>query len=161
VTTYENTQTNTGQGFGHTEMVDVHFEDLDSTGFVHNSRYALLAEHAAGAYWSELGWHHDPSRSRFPKDSTLAVRTFEITYHFPITDTGKVGVHFWIERIGRSSYTYRFRVISPDGAIVHAEGTRVQINLDPTTLTPAVISDEMRAAARPLVRPSAQPATSH
>ncbi|GLU49892.1 acyl-CoA thioesterase [Nocardiopsis ansamitocini] len=157
MSTFEDTPPAAEPEFGRVQSVDVHFEDLDPTGFLHNSRYSLLLEHAASAYWSEQGWHHDPARSRFAGDSVMAVRAFEITYHFPVTEPGKVGVHLWIERIGRSSYTYGFRVISLDGATVHAEGTRVQINLDPTTLTPATLSDEVRAAAQPLLRAPAQP----
>ncbi len=42
---------------------------------------------------------------------------------------------------------YGFRVLSPDGTVVHAEGRRVSVNVDPETFTSAPISDEARQAA--------------
>jgi acyl-CoA thioester hydrolase len=41
--------------------------------------------------------------------------------------------------------------LSEDRAVVHAEGYRVNVNLDPATLRPAPFSEELRAAAAPLL----------
>lgn len=60
--------------------------------------------------------------------------------------TGAVGMHFWVEKLGNSSVVYRFRVLSADGSAVHAEGRRVQVKLDPATLRPARIDDDVREA---------------
>lgn len=138
---------------GHFEPVQVHFDDLDAMGMLHNSRYALLVERAIGAYWYRLGWTHDPARSSF-KDVLLAVREFKVTYNTPIIGVGEPLVHFWIERIGRTSVSYGFRVLSADRSVVHAEGYRVNVNLDPGTLRPAPFSSELRAAAEPLLSPA-------
>ncbi|MEE1937973.1 hotdog domain-containing protein [Streptomyces sp. TRM 70361] len=118
-----------------TELVDVHFEDLDANGVLHNSRYPVLLEHALGAYWYARGWHHDPKRSASP-DTLQVVRAMAITYHWPVTEVGKVAVRFWIDRMGRTSYTYGFEVRSADGSVLHADGTRTHVNLDPATFTP-------------------------
>ncbi|MEU6727880.1 thioesterase family protein [Nonomuraea wenchangensis] len=136
------------------EPVQVHFDDLDAMGLLHNSRYALLVERAVGAYWQRLGWAPDPAGSAF-KDVFLAVREFKVTYHVPIAGPGEPLVHFWIERLGRTSGVYGFRVLSADRAVVHAEGYRVNVNLDPATLRPAPFSDELRTAAEPLLRRTA------
>jgi acyl-CoA thioester hydrolase len=48
---------------------------------------------------------------------------------------------------------YGFKVRSDDGTVVHAEGRRVQVRLDPATLRPAPISAELRDACRPLLAP--------
>ncbi|WP_433500068.1 acyl-CoA thioesterase [Sphaerimonospora sp. CA-214678] len=138
---------------GHFEPVQVHFDDLDAMGLLHNSRYALLVERAVVAYWHRLGWASDPTRSSF-KDVFLAVREFKVTYNTPITGVGEPLVHFWIERIGRTSALYGFRVLSADRSVVHAEGYRVNVNLDPGTLRPAPFSRELRAAAEPLLSPA-------
>ncbi|GII83573.1 thioesterase [Sphaerisporangium siamense] len=134
----------------HTRPVQVHFDDLDAMGLLHNARYGVLVERAISAFWSELGWHFDPARSRF-KDVFLAVREFQITYHVPIMGVGEPLVQFWIEHLGTSSGVYGFRVLSPDGATVHAEGRRVNVNLDPATLRPTPFTDETREAAKVLV----------
>jgi acyl-CoA thioester hydrolase len=145
------------------EPVQVHFDDLDAMGLLHNSRYALLVERAIGAYWHRLGWAPDPVRSAFP-DVLMAVREFKVTYHAPIAEPGERVVHFWLERMGRTSGVYGFRVLSADRAAdqapdqarehvtVHAEGYRVNVNLDPATFRPAPFSDEIRVAAAPLLR---------
>ncbi|WP_433257762.1 acyl-CoA thioesterase [Streptosporangium sp. CA-135522] len=132
------------------EPVQVHFDDLDAMGLLHNSRYALLVERAISAYWHRLGWSPDPGRSTF-KDVFLAVREFKVTYNVPIAGAGEPLVHFWIERMGRTSGVYGFRVLSADRAVVHAEGYRVNVNLDPATIRPTPFSDELRAAAAPLL----------
>ncbi|WP_067134165.1 acyl-CoA thioesterase [Microtetraspora malaysiensis] len=136
------------------EPVQVHFDDLDAMGLLHNSRYALLVERAIGAYWQRLGWAPDPVRSAF-KDVFLAVREFKVTYHVPIAGAGEPLVHFWMDRMGRTSGVYHFRVLSADRTVVHAEGYRVNVNLDPATLRPAPFSDELRTAAEPLLRRTA------
>ncbi|MEV0621772.1 thioesterase family protein [Nonomuraea sp. NPDC050404] len=133
------------------EPVQVHFDDLDAMGLLHNSRYALLVERAIGAFWQRLGWSPDAGRSAF-RDVYLAVREFKVTYHVPIAGSGDVQVHFWMDRMGRTSGIYGFRVLSADRTVVHAEGYRVNVNLDPATFRPAPFSDELRSAAGPLMR---------
>ncbi|TDD11532.1 acyl-CoA thioesterase [Nonomuraea deserti] len=135
------------------EPVQVHFDDLDAMGLLHNSRYALLVERAIGAYWQRLGWAPDPGRSAF-KDVFLAVREFKVTYHAPVAGAGDLLVHFWMDRMGSTSGVYGFRVLSADRAVVHADGYRVNVNLDPATLRPTPFSAELRAAAGPLLRAS-------
>jgi acyl-CoA thioester hydrolase len=132
------------------QLVDVHFDDLDAMGMLHNARYALLFERAVFAYWTPLGWSPDIAKSRFD-DVFLAVKEFTITYHAPVTEPGQVAVEFWIEKLGTSSAIYGFRVLSEDRSLVHAEGRRVNVKLDPGTLRPAPFSQELRDAAVPLM----------
>lgn len=134
---------------GHLEPVRVNFDDLDAMGVLHNSRYAVLVERALATYWERRGWPFDPTRPHFA-DIFFVVRELTVTYHRPITSVGTVGVHFWIDDIGTTSAVYRFRVLSDDGAVVHAEGRRVQVKLDPATQRPSPISDAVYDACRPL-----------
>jgi acyl-CoA thioester hydrolase len=136
--------------YGVTETVDVHFEDLDAQGVVHNARYVLLLERAMSAYWTRNGYPWDPSSPQF-MSVFFVVKEFTITYHAPITRPGPVSVQFWIDRLGTTSAVYGFRVVSQDEAVTYAEGRRVQVRLDPTTLRPAVIGPELRAACEPLL----------
>jgi acyl-CoA thioester hydrolase len=136
--------------YGVTETVDVHFEDLDAQGVVHNARYVLLLERAMSAYWTRNGYPWDPSSPQF-MSVFFVVKEFTITYHAPITRPGPVSVQFWIERLGTTSAVYDFRVVSQDETVTYAEGRRVQVRLDPATLRPAVIGPELRAACEPLL----------
>ena len=89
------------------------------------------------------------------KDVFFVVREFAITYHVPITRVGPVHVQLWIDHLGNTSAVYGFRVLSADETVTHAEGRRVQVRLDPSTLRPAVIGPELREACAPLVRATA------
>jgi acyl-CoA thioester hydrolase len=119
-------------------------------GMVHNARYAVLLERALNNYWSRHGFTFADGRVSKP-DVFHAVAEFAINYRTPVLGTGEVGVHFWIERMGESSVVYRFRVLSADGATVHAEGRRVNIKLDPVTRRPSAWSDEGRTVATRLM----------
>jgi acyl-CoA thioester hydrolase len=138
--------------FGQIEPVYVHFEDLDAMGVVHNGRYVLLIERALESYWTREGWPFDPSRPHFA-EIFFVVKQFEITYHVPITTVGPVGVQLWIDRLGSSSVIYGFRVLSEDGATVHAECRRVHVRIDPSTMRPAPLNYTLREACRALLRP--------
>ncbi|GAA2412953.1 hotdog domain-containing protein [Nonomuraea africana] len=140
----------TAPSHGHITPVRVHFDELDPMGMLHHSHYILLLDRAVSTYWNEQGWDTDPAKSAF-KEAILAVRDLSITYHVPITGVSEPLVHFWLEKIGRSSAIYAFRVLSSDQTIVHAEGRRVSVNIDPETLTSAPISAEAREAAMALL----------
>ena len=133
-----------------TETVRIYFEDLDAMGVVHNGRYVMLFERALAAYWDRAGWTYDPSQPRFA-EVLFVVKEFTINYHEPITRIGTVQVQLWLDHLGTTSVVYGFRVRSGDGTVVHAEGSRVQVRLDPATLRPAPISTELRDACRPLL----------
>jgi acyl-CoA thioester hydrolase len=123
----------------------VYLDDLDGFGMLHHAAYPLLLDHAVIDYWADAGWHVDPSAS------VQAIRELTLTYHQPVTAVGDVDVHFWISRAGRTSVTYAFRIVSADGSVLHADGTRTLVNLDPVTLRPTPLTDDMWEVAAPLL----------
>ncbi|GAA1301224.1 thioesterase [Planotetraspora silvatica] len=135
---------------GHVQPVQIHFEDLDAMGVVHNGRYVLILERALSAYWADRGWPFDPAQPHFA-DVFFVVREFAISYQVPVTTVGEVVVHFWVERLGTTSVVYRFRVLSADQTVVHAEGRRVQVKIDMVTLRPSPIGEDVRQAIIPLL----------
>src|SRR3712207_795538 len=92
-------------------------------GIVHNARYAVLVERAISAFWIKRGFPFDGSKA------LLAVAEFTINYRVPIAQVGTVGVEFWLDRLGTASAVCGYRVVSGD--VVHADGKRVMIQLDP------------------------------
>jgi acyl-CoA thioester hydrolase len=130
---------------GVTRRRRIYLDDLDGFGMLHHARYALLFDHAVIDYWAEAGWRVDPTTS------VQVIRELTLTYHQPITSVGDVDVRFWVSRAGRTSVTYAFRIASSDGDVLHAEGTRVLVNLDPATLRPAPFTDDMWEIATPLL----------
>jgi acyl-CoA thioester hydrolase len=137
---------------GHSAPTLIHFDDLDAMGMVHNARYSVLVERAITTWWAERGVSFAGGRPTTP-DIFNVVREFSILYHRPVLGTGPVLVHFWIERLGTTSADYRFRVLSGDGASVHAEGRRVNVRVDPATMRPAPWTEAGRELAAALAKP--------
>lgn len=136
---------------GVTRRQAIYADDLDGYGMLHHTKYALLFDHAVTDFWREAGWSLDAS------ESVLVIRDLSLRYLLPITSTGTVAVHFWVERVSVSKATYRFEILSDDLATKHAEGTRTIVNLDPHTLRSAPMSAQMWATARPLLGPDVTP----
>jgi acyl-CoA thioester hydrolase len=135
---------------GAVERTPVHFDDLDAMGILHNSRYAVLVERAVSQWWADRGVSFTGGRPTSP-DAFNAVREYSITFHRPVSSVGDIAVHFWLAKLGTTSADYRFRMTSPDGADVYAEGRRVNIRLDPATMRPAPWTDHARGLAAALI----------
>jgi acyl-CoA thioester hydrolase len=145
------TATDIDLSYGHLTGCPVHFDDLDAMGIVHNARYAIMLERALTAFWAEHGLHFDAGRPSSP-DVFGAVREFAISYLSPVTGTGEIALHFWIEHLGTTSAVYGFRFLSADRAVVHAQGRRAVVKLDPGSLRPAPWTEQTRAVAASLAR---------
>ena len=143
--------------YGHIELVTVHFDDLDAMGVLHNARYALLLERALSAFWAAHGHSFVDGRPS-TSDTFNVVKEHRITYHTPVRTAGEVAVHLWTDRVGETSGTYGFRILSADGSTVHAEGTRIVVKLDPATMRPSPWSPQSRAIAESLARTHHRPA---
>ncbi|WP_308165896.1 acyl-CoA thioesterase [Actinomadura sp. NEAU-AAG7] len=138
--------------YGHVEPTFVHFDDLDSMGIVHNSRYAVMLERALTNFWEQHGYSHSGGKPSHP-DAFVAVVEYSIGYKVPVFGTGEILIHFWGDRIGKTSATYGFRVLSTDGKTVHAEGRRVHIRLDQESLTPTPWAAETLAIYETILPP--------
>ncbi len=125
----------------------IYLDDLDGFGMLHHARYALLFDNAVIDFWTDAGWELNPAEQVF------VIRELSLTYHEPVVGLTEVDVHFWVDRAGRTSVTYRFQVLSADHTVLHADGQRVVVNLDGQTLRPAPISDRIWERAAPLLRP--------
>ena len=123
----------------------IYLDDLDGFGVVHHARYALLLDDAVLDYWLDAGWKPDTATH------LQVIRELSLTYHQPISGMGDVDVHFWVDRAGRTSVTYRFEILSPDRSVLHAAGHRVLVNIDAKTLRPEPLTDAMWAFAAPLL----------
>ena len=123
----------------------IYLDDLDGFGVVHHARYALLLDDAVLDYWLDAGWIPDTATH------LQVIRELTLTYHQPITGMGDVDVHFWVDRAGRTSVTYRFEVLSTDRSVLHAEGHRVLVNINAQTLRPEPLTDAMWVIAAPLL----------
>lgn len=139
--------------FGVVIEIFVNMDDLDPMGMIHNARYPLMFDRAVTEYWVGHGWSLDPAHSTIP-DVWQVVRELSITYEYPVFGMRTILLHLWIEKMGRTSFTYGFEFRSADGALRHAAGRRVQVRLDPATLQPCPLSDVGRAKLERIAKPA-------
>jgi acyl-CoA thioester hydrolase len=123
----------------------VYLDEIDGFGMLNNTVYPRIFDQAILDFWLDAGWTLDAA------SSVLAVREMSVTYHRPVLGVGDVDVQLWVDRAGRTSVSYRLRMLSPDHTVLHAEGTRTVVNLDPVTLRPVPFTEEMWEIAAPLL----------
>ncbi|MGV9935177.1 acyl-CoA thioesterase [Streptomyces olivaceoviridis] len=125
-----------GEAGGHTEAVEVYFDDLDAFGMLYHGRFAALLERAIARYLAGLGMSHGHP------DLNVVVRELRVVFERPITRTGPVDVTFWLDRLGRTSAEFAFRIHS--GGHTHAHGRRVNVKIDPRTAAPEPWTEKTR-----------------
>jgi acyl-CoA thioester hydrolase len=131
----------------HEQIMGVYFDDLDPYHILHNARYLLLFERTLGSFWLELGMgsFQDPSHP----DRFHFVRANEIEYLSPVRGIGRVRVRVWIERVGKTSLVFGFRMMPMDEDRLHARGTRTIVRIDPESFEPVPWSDGFRKMLQP------------
>lgn len=128
----------------------VYFDNLDPFGMLANGEYAILADRSWNTFWEVQAQLRAGSGDGFH-----VVKESHITYDTSITRPGLYAVHLWVERLGRTSVTWGFRVCSTDEDTTYAHGTRTNVRLDPETLRPAPWSDQIRPLVDKLMKPGA------
>jgi acyl-CoA thioester hydrolase len=137
----------------HEAIHGVYFDDLDALQILHNSRYLLLFERTIGSFWTRtMGWGGLLHAAGGDPDRYHLVRTNQIEYLRPVTGIGEVRVRIWVEKLGRSSLTFGFRMLPMDQDLDHATGSRVLVCVDPETRKPAPWSDAFRQRVAPFLR---------
>lgn len=129
----------------------VFFDELDALGVLHNARYAVHVERALSAFYASHGGRWSPGDDPDP-DQFIVVRAYDITFDAPVRGVGELTVELWVDKLGRTSCTYGFRVLDADGAVTHARGSRTIVKVDPHTLRPTAWSAAAIARHRPLIR---------
>ncbi|MFJ4847835.1 MULTISPECIES: acyl-CoA thioesterase [unclassified Streptomyces] len=131
--------------------LDVHFDDLDPYGMLHNSRYTVMVERAWNTYALSLGFGApDEAVPTF-----YVVKAVSIVFDLPLTGAGAIAVHLWTERVGRTSASIGFRVCSRDGSSTYAHGTRTIVNVSGETMRPTEWSESHRAGFERIQGPEA------
>lgn len=133
----------------HEQVMGVYFDDLDPFHILHNARYLLLFERTLGSFWKVLGLGgmQDPDSP----DRFHLVKTNQIEYLAPVKGVQEVRVRVWIEKLGKSSLTFGFRLMPMDEDRVCAQGFRTVVRVDPDSLAPTPWTDELRRRMTPWV----------
>jgi acyl-CoA thioester hydrolase len=134
----------------HEQAMGVYFDDLDAFYILHNARYLLLFERTLGSFWQTVGMgEFEPEAAG---DHNHLVRANTIEYLTPVRGTGKVRVRVWVQKLGRTSLTFGFRLMPMDRDVDHAVGTRVIVRVDPATQRPTPWSEAFRDLLSPWVQ---------
>src|SRR5690349_1062414 len=134
----------------HEQVMGVYFDDLDAFYILHNARYLLLFERTLGSFWEVLGAGTFEPQSG--GDHWHLVRANTIEYHEPVRGTGRVRVRVWVEKLGRTSLTFGFRLMPMARDVDCATGTRTIVRVDPATQRPQPWTEGFRDALAPWVR---------
>lgn len=134
----------------HENVHDVYFDDLDAFQVLHNARYLLMFERTIGSFWRHLGWGGLLDAQKNP-DQFHLVRANHVEYLRPVYGVGQVRVRVWVEKLGRTSLSFGFRMLPLDQDLEHARGSRVVVRVDPATLKPAPWTERVRDSLAPYV----------
>ena len=119
------------------------FSDLDPLGHVNNVVFHDYLQEA------RVGTLHDIGFVRGPGFSQVVVKQ-EITHRKPLLLAREpVIIETWIEHLGNSSNTFRYRILDEHGDVA-AEASSVMAVVDPETGRPIRIHPELRAVLEPL-----------
>jgi len=125
------------------QVMGVYFDDLDPFRILHNARYLLLFERTLGSFWQSLGLGGFDAEGTH--DHNHLVRANNIEYLAPVRGVGNVRVRVWIEKLGRTSMTFGWRMMPMDQDVDYALGSRTVVCVDPDTQRPTPWSDAFRA----------------
>jgi acyl-CoA thioester hydrolase len=124
--------------------------DDDVYGHMNNATYFELIDTAVNAHLIEATGGDIRGLPAIGIVAEVSCRYFE-EMGFP----APVEMGLAVERLGRSSITYRIGLFQGDGDQARAEGRFVHVYVDNTAPTPrpvVPVPDEIRAAVEPLVR---------
>jgi len=125
--------------------VPVHrrFSDLDPLGHVNNVVFHDYLQEA------RIGMLRDLGLVRGETFAQVVVKQ-EITHRKPLLLAAEpIVIETWIERLGNSSYTIRYRIVDESGDLA-AEASTVMAVVDPDSGRPIRIHAELRALLEPL-----------
>jgi acyl-CoA thioester hydrolase len=132
----------------HEAIHGVYFDDLDHFGVLHNARYLLLIERTIGAFWQKLGWGGLAKLNQSP-DQFHLVRVNHFEYLRAVQGVDEVRVRIWVERLGRTSLTFGFRMLPVDEDEAYAKGSRVLVCVDRESRRPRAWTDDFRERIHP------------
>jgi len=129
------------EGFAGFRRVTVRWSDVDIYGHVNNAAYYLFVDTAVNEW---LIRHVGEDLRQDPQIGIVAETgcRFVAEIDFPC----ELEVGLAVERIGRSSVTYRFGIFVVDEASIRAFGRFVHVYVDRVTRRPSSIPDSVRMA---------------
>jgi acyl-CoA thioester hydrolase len=119
--------------------ITVRFADCDSLGHVNNAKYFTYLEEARFE-WFRAVFGADGFRKH-----PIILAEAKCSFRAAAKTGDRLAVGIRVERIGKSSFTHRYRVESSDGKLI-AEAESVGVGFDYATSAPRELGEEFRRA---------------
>jgi len=119
--------------------IELRWRDLDAFNHVNNSNFMTYLEEARIRWFDTVGepWVTD--------EIAPLLAAVQMSYKVPIPYPSKIVVELLAERLGNTSVTIGHRIVSDDGATLHAEGHVVIVWIDRATGRPKALPEPVRA----------------
>ena len=120
--------------------VALRWRDLDAFNHVNNSNFLTYLEEA------RIRWFASWQGEWVTEATAPLLASVQLNYRRPIDYPSDVAVELFVERVGNSSVTVGHRIVSGDGAVLHADGHVVMVWIDRASGRPVPLPDVVRTA---------------
>lgn len=110
--------------------IEPRWRDLDAFGHVNNSNFLTYLEEA------RIRWFETFDGEWVNAQMAPFLAAVQLNYRAPIDYPSAIRVELFAERIGTTSLTVGHRILSADGATLHADGHVVMVWIDRATGRP-------------------------
>ena len=110
--------------------IEPRWRDLDAFGHVNNSNFLTYLEEA------RICWFETFDGEWVNAQMAPLLAAVQLNYRAPIDYPSAIRVELFAERIGTTSLTIGHRILSADGATLHADGNVVIVWIDRATGRP-------------------------
>ena len=125
------------EGFGFSCPVEVRYSDVDAMNHVNNAVYLTYLETARLRLWqSRFGF------TGSAREIPIILARVAVDYRSPISLEQPVEIGVGVSGIGRTSFTFRYRIEA--AGVLAAEAETVQVCFDYTSSRPAPIDGGLR-----------------
>lgn len=116
------------------------WRDLDAFNHVNNATFLTYVEEA------RIRWFESMQEEWATERAAPVLASVQMHYRMPVPYPAEVAVELHIERLGNSSVTIGHRIVSQDGATLHADGHAVMVWVDRASGRPVALPGAVRRA---------------
>ncbi|MEN5059811.1 thioesterase family protein [Luteimonas sp. TWI1416] len=121
--------------------IELRWRDLDAFDHVNNATFMTYLEEARIRWFDSIG-------EAWVTDATAPLlAAVQMNYRLPIPYPSRIVVELSAQRVGTTSVTVGHRIVSEDGATLHADGHVVVVWIDRATGRPTALPESVRAKA--------------
>jgi acyl-CoA thioester hydrolase len=119
----------------------VRYAETDAQGIVYYANYFVWFEVGRVNYLREVGFD---IRRREQDGITFVIAEARCKYHASARFDDPILIRTWISRVKTHSFEFAYAVYHEEQNELLAEGSTVQVVIDPTTFEPAPLQAELR-----------------